>query len=439
MSFIGLDLGSTSIKAALLDPAAGTISHLRSRPFPDPVPGQPALWFEIDPEPVIAHVRDLIAELVDLSSAPIHGLLGCGQMGGVILVAPDGQQHRTNYLSWRDQRVLETHSNGSGTYFEELQRRTSEDNLTAIGRELRPGSTPGLLFWLRENGQLPAGTVAVNLSDYVLSRLCGTPPRQEATLALGTLDLQTRTWKHDWFDRLGLSDISWPELIAHDEPVGCCKVAGQSIPCYPAIGDQQAALYGAELAAGELSLNISTGSQAAVLTQTLIPGDYQTRPYLGGRYLNTITHLPAGRSLNALVGLLGELAAAEGHPLRDPWSKIAEAVAKAGPSELTVNLAFFAGSLGDHGSIDRIRLENLTVGHLFLAAFENMAANYELCAHRLQPNRDWQGIVLSGGLAQRFPRLRELIGQRLAGPIRMVDKAEETLQGLLRLAKDLIA
>lgn len=106
---------------------------------------------------------------------------------------------------------------------------------------------------------------------------------------------------------------------------------------------------------------------------------------------------------------------------------------------MSVNLAFFAGSLGDHGRIDRIRLENLTVGQLFLAAFENMAANYELCASRLQPNRDWQGIVLSGGLAQRFPRLRELIGQRLAGPIRMVDAAEETLQGLLRLAKDLIA
>lgn len=99
MSFIGLDLGSTSIKAALLDPAAGTISHIRGRPFPDPVRGQPALWFEIDPEPVIAHVRDLIAELVDLSPTPCTGLLGCSQMGGVILVSPDGQQHRTNYLS----------------------------------------------------------------------------------------------------------------------------------------------------------------------------------------------------------------------------------------------------------------------------------------------------------------------------------------------------
>lgn len=120
MSFIGLDLGSTSIKAALLDPAAGTISHIRGRPFPDPVRGQPALWFEIDPEPVIAHVRDLIAELVDLSPTPCTGLLGCSQMGGVILVSPDGQQHRTNYLSWRDQRVLEPHSGGHGTYFEEL-------------------------------------------------------------------------------------------------------------------------------------------------------------------------------------------------------------------------------------------------------------------------------------------------------------------------------
>lgn len=437
MSFIGLDLGSTSIKAALLDPAAGTITHVRSRPFPDPLPGKPALWFEIDPEPVLAHVRELLAELAALSPAPLRGLLCCSQMGGVILVTPDGQQHTTNYLSWRDQRVLEPHPNGRGTYFDEVQRRTTDDDLLAIGRELRPGSTPGLLFWLHENVRLPAGTVAVNLTDYVLSRLCKTPPRQEATLALGTLDLRTRAWKQDWFDRLGLTGIAWPALVPHDRPVGRYEIAGQSIPCYPAIGDQQAALYGAELVEGELSLNISTGSQAAVLASSLTPGDYQTRPYLGGKYLNTITHLPAGRSLNALVGLLGELAAAEGHPLRDPWTKIAEAVARAEPSDLTVNLAFFAGSLGDHGCLDHIRLENLTVGHLFLAAFESMAANYELCAGRLRPSRDWQGIVLSGGLAQRFPRLRELIRQRLAGRIRMVDAAEETLQGLLRLAREL--
>jgi len=45
--------------------------------------------------------------------------------------------------------------------------------------------------------------------------------------------------------------------------------------------------------------------------------------------LNTITHLPAGRSLNVLVDLLTELARAEGLVLADPWKFIAESAARA--------------------------------------------------------------------------------------------------------------
>jgi sugar (pentulose or hexulose) kinase len=279
----------------------------------------------------------------------------------------------------------------------------------------------------------------MGLGEYVVARLCQAPPRAEPTLALGLLNLQSLAWHADWFTRLGFGRLAWPELSSASDPAGMISRADMKIPCYPAIGDQQAALLGADLLEGELSINISTGSQVAMLTSAFMPGEYQTRPFFDGQLLNTITHLPAGRALGALVELLCELPRAEGHALSDPWAAIAQAIERTPTTELDVSLAFFATPLGDRGHISNIRLEDLTVGSLFRAAFESMADNYLRFARSLSPEERWTRLVLSGGLPQKLPALRQMIAERFNRPIRMVDTPEETLQGLLRLAQRIVA
>jgi hypothetical protein len=183
-----------------------------------------------------------------------------------------------------------------------------------------------------------------------------------------------------------------------------------------------------------LSLNISTGSQVSRRTATYEPGPYQSRRYFFGDWLNTITHLPAGRSLNVLVDLLTELAAAEGATLHNPWATLMQKVDAVTDSSLDVNLAFFAGPLGNSGRINGITTENLTASNLFHAAFQNMADNYAHCAHQLDPDRTATAVVLSGGLTKSAPTLRRLIAQRFPKPLREAD-GEETLLGLLQLAR----
>ena len=109
--------------------------------------------------------------------------------------------------------------------------------------------------------------------------------------------------------------MKWPPLADLHRPVGELALPGRRIPCYPALGDQQCALYGIDLQEDELSLNVSTGSQVSRITRQLDLGPYQSRRYVDDLYLNTITHLPAGRSLNVLVDLLTELSKADGRPL----------------------------------------------------------------------------------------------------------------------------
>ena len=93
-----------------------------------------------------------------------------------------------------------------------------------------------------------------------------------------------------------------------------------------------------------------------------------------------------------------------------------------------------ASPMGEAGKIEHITLDNLNVGSLFHAAFRNMADNYATCAARLSAQRDWTKIVLTGGLPQRCPVLRDMIVSRFDCPHRLCGVAEETLQGLLTLA-----
>lgn len=432
MRAIGLDIGSSSIKGGLLNTDTGTIEGVRSRPFPNSLTGE-VLEFEVHPQQIVEAARAVLNELL-ATSGPVRSVWVCCQMGGVILCDESGRAV-SNYISWRDQRLLDRHPSGQGTWFDVLQSRIGEEDLSRIGRELKPGGALGLLFWLAETGALPVKAMqAMGLGEFVLSQLCQYPAKTERTSALGTLDLLTRQWHQPLFDWLGFGHLKWPELIDVSEVAGMLPTSHGPVPCHPAVGDHQAALFGAGIREGELSVNVSTGSQVSLLTKTLQLGDYQTRPCFGG-FLNTITHLPAGRSLNALVDLLTELPRAEGLTLKDPWGTIARCVEATRETDLDLSLTFFAGSLGDHGRMENIKLENLTLGHLFRAAFQNIADNSAVAAARLSSTSTWTSMVVSGGLPQKLPALLGEIAARFPCPTRTVAVAEETLQGLLELAR----
>jgi sugar (pentulose or hexulose) kinase len=290
---------------------------------------------------------------------------------------------------------------------------------------------------MAENDLLPQSPAfPVGLPDFVIAHLCRSEPTMEVTGAGAhcALNLETLDWHHPVIERLGLTDLRWPAIRPFGEVAGVYHIDGKALPCYTPAGDHQCALAGAFLREGELSLNISTGSQASMVTPDWQPGDYQTRPFFDGRFLNTITGIPAGRALNVLVNLLTELPRSEALALSDPWPYIAEAAEAVGETDLDVNIAFFDSIGGKHGRINNIREDNLTVGHLFRAAFENMAENYYVSALRLSPEQAWRTLVFSGGLAQNIQALRVLVQRKFQVDHRVCASSEDALLGLLALA-----
>jgi sugar (pentulose or hexulose) kinase len=434
MSFIGIDLGTSFIKGAVLDLEARQLQHIHRLPFPHQLPSRNPLFCEFDPDGITSVFQNLLGTL--FAAAPdCSGIVMCTQMHGMVLMN-EGGKILSPCLTWRDQRATMPHPSGGRTYFDVMTRRISREHLAQLGNELRPGTPSSFLFWMAEQGELQPGLIPASIPDFVLSVLTGSAPSVESSngMAYGLLNLETMDWHQEVIEALGLSRLRWPTVRKHGEIVGRLKLGARSVPCYTPVGDYQCALLGALIQMDELSLNISTGSQVSRLTAGLRLGDYQSRPFFDGKFLNTFTHIPAGRALDVLVDLVTELPRRHKAEVQDPWSYIGQEVLKVEDTDLRVDLNFFSSPFGDRGIVSNIRQDNLTVGHLFRAAFKNMTERYYQCALRIWPERTWQRLVFSGGLIGKIEALRRVVQRRFQIDYRMAPYAEDTLTGLLIMA-----
>ena len=267
------------------------------------------------------------------------------------------------------------------------------------------------------------------LADFVAGRLCGRRPAMDPTqaAAFGGMRLGALGWHEGVIGKLRLESLRWPAVCPQGSVIGTWRGA----PCYAAVGDQQCALAGALLVERELSVNIGTGSQVGMLAGAGRPDGLQSRPYFDGRVLRTITHIPGGRALSGLIGLLGEIG---GISEENAWRQIESAVAAVTSTDARAGVAFFPGACGYGGFLENLHEGNMTVGHVFRAVFESMAWNYATCARRLDPDGEAGKAVFSGGVARRLEALRERTERALGLPARLSPHAEDTLFGLMTLA-----
>lgn len=434
MKILALDIGTSFLKGAVLDLDAMTVGASKRKPLPPAIKGLPSRHVALEPAELVAACAELLAALVE--DAPnAAGLMVCSQMHGMV-VTDDAGNALSSVITWQDQRALDPLPGCTESVYDSLLARLSTAQIDSSGNGLRAGRPLCALYWMAQHGELPSRGVAVSLGDYVLSALANASPSVEATTAasMGMLDLATRTWREDVMSALGLDGIRLPPVSSPTQPVYALEVGGKRLPAPPPVGDHQCALVGALLRSGELSLNVSTGSQISIITPTFVAGSYETRPYFDGQYLQTISQIPAGRALTDLVNLLTELAVAEGVELTDPWGTIAARVETTPDTDVEVGLSFFDTLLGSEGHLLHLREDNLTVGHLFRGAFRAMARNFYSCADLLAPPEQPVRLVYSGGLVQRFASLRQEIEAQFNLPARLSPTDEDTLLGLLALA-----
>jgi sugar (pentulose or hexulose) kinase len=439
--YLAIDLGTSFLKGCVLNLDALEPGKTKRVPLPDRVTGLDSHFFELDPEDVLASVERLINELASDAPGNEVGLVLCAQMHGIVLLDSSGRP-KTNIITWQDQRsrLPLPRSSGGETCLEWIERVVTPAQRRALGNELRPGIPIGTLVSLaRQNpGWLDENLTVASLPDFVLSALAHTQAAVDATNAAsyGLFDVERGTWQDDVITTLGLAGLRFPPIAGYRDTPYEFDLNGKTYRCHTPVGDHQCALGGCLLEPGELSLNISTGSQVSTLSESFrATNNYQVRPFFDGMFLHTATHIPAGRSLNALLGLLTELPRLQGTAIDDPWTLIAQVTKEDPPTAsppLEIDLSFFKSREKDAGSINGIREDNLNVGALFRAAFSSMVDDYIRHADSLpKPPNGWSRLVLSGGVAHKVEQLRQMATDRFQLPSRLSPTTEDTMFGLL--------
>lgn len=289
--FLGIDLGTSGLKAAMVDPASGRmVAHALAEYAPDyPQAG----WAEQDPEiwveAVVTAVHQVLASS-QIDPAAVVGIGLAGQMHSTVLLDAAGRSLRPAIL-WLDQR--------SAPQVEQLQRRFGQEQLLGwTGNPVFAGLTLPTLCWLQEHAPTIWAQLATVLQpkDYLRYRLTGelNTDYSDAS-ATGLLAVGERKWCSDLLVAAGIPERILPKLSPSTEIVGRLRPgmatrlglpAGVPVVC--GAGDQQAQAVGnGIIRPGLLSCTIGTGGQLFATADR-----YQPDPELR---LHTFCHAVPGR------------------------------------------------------------------------------------------------------------------------------------------------
>jgi xylulokinase len=266
---LGIDLGTGSVKAALLD-AMGARVGVASAPvvLSRPRPG----WVESDPEDWWGAVRTAVRGVLSETGAAVGAVGLSGQMHGVVLARSDGAPLRPAML-WLDRRAEDSL---------DAYRRLPAGSLAVLGNPLNPGMAGPMLCWLglNEAATLDAADWALQPKDWLRLRLVG-QPGGEPSDASGTLlfDVPQNIWAWPVVDQLGLPR----RLLAPLSPSG--SVAGSldasvaqelglaaGLPVAFGAADTAAALVGTGLSeTGLVQLTVGSAAQVVALRRAPSP------------------------------------------------------------------------------------------------------------------------------------------------------------------------
>ncbi|MDR1446013.1 MAG: hypothetical protein LBI90_03845 [Treponema sp.] len=441
MLWLGIDAGSSFIKAALLDPGSGAVREGRSVPAPPFLDGEnffPASSSrrEISVDALAETVKALIGLYAE--KFPIEGILFSVQMHGFELYSPCDGRAVTNYVTWQDRRAF-----GSGGGTAAKIREIAAGELRRSGVILNNSHSLSPLFHFLEE-EKPAGPLAFALlGDAVIRRLTAQviPIHPTEAASTGMYDLESRDWNRRLLDILSLGKIEFPPVAEKREPAAYFRpAAGKEIPVYLPVGDHQAAILGSGAGPGGMVINIGTGGQICWVDNGLDFGPYETRPFFSGLSLRTLSDLPSGRSLSALVDFFWDIGEnvfdLEREAGREFWEKInalAEKALATGGKLPAMDMNFFDE---EGGVIRGIHADKFGAGSLIAAAYTAMADAAFDGYRRLEPGGvKPASLTGAGGVLLRTPLLREMISRRFGMPLKTALHPEDVMYGLLKLGR----
>lgn len=317
MSLLGIDLGTGSVKAAVVADGQVLASASRSYAVRAPHPGwaesDPAEWLEATREVVGGALRDGAVEAVGFS----------GQMHGVV-VTDDRLRPLRPAILWADTRSV--------AQAKAMARDLPATTLSRLGSPAVAGFAATTLAWLlaHEPDVMARAAHALQPKDWLRAALGGEVATDPSD-ASGTLlcDVVDGTWSAPARTWTGI-DASLLAPIRDSRAGAGVLDVGAGLPCVVGAADTACALAGLGLVPGEGFIAVGSGAQIVRviddphLDESLRTHTFATAGAPGERWYRIGAVQSAGLSLAAALGWLGasveeaSAALAEGMRADDP-------------------------------------------------------------------------------------------------------------------------
>ena len=204
--FLGIDLGTSSVKALLVDDD-GAVAHESAAPLTCARPHPQ--WSEQDPRDWWSATAGAVRALPEQGRRAVRGVGLTGQMHGAVLLDAKGEVLRPAIL-WNDGRAA-----AACATFERRAPRSRE----ITGNLAMPGFTAPKLIWVAQHerdvfARLAKVALPKDWLRFALTGECATEPSD----ASGTLwlDLASRQWSPELLAASGLTVEAMPRVIASD-------------------------------------------------------------------------------------------------------------------------------------------------------------------------------------------------------------------------------
>ncbi|HJD47817.1 MAG TPA: hypothetical protein H9909_13320 [Candidatus Mediterraneibacter norfolkensis] len=434
MKSLGIDIGTTTISAAVIDLAANTVLTTRTVSN-DSFIRTDKSWEKIqDPGKICVKVFGLADELLD-EYEEIDRIGLTGQMHGIVYVDRTGECIGPLY-TWQDERGVIPCFDG---------KSICEILSDTYGIRIYPGYGLATHLYNQKAGLVPERAVKIcTIMDYIGMKMTG---RKEPFMhssnaaSLGMFDVCERSFMREIIRDEGIREELLPETS--DEFASLGRYRGRTVSL--AIGDNQAGFLGAvDDIDHAVLLNMGTGGQVSVCSDIFFEGHgIEARPFLPGKYLLVGASLCGGRAYAMLERFFRFYSEAAGMKETDHYTvmerlmdqRMKETVREKGLRVTTT----FSGTREEpmkRGKIEGIDVDNFTPGNLICGFLDGMAEElygmYKVMVRGAELSAET--LILSGNGFRKNRHLRRIAQERFGMKAVLSKCCEEAACGAARSA-----
>ncbi|WP_312642184.1 FGGY family carbohydrate kinase [Hydrogenoanaerobacterium sp.] len=427
MRVIGIDIGTTTVCASVIDSASGEV--LTSRTLEnDAFIAATKVWEKLqDPAVILAKCEQLIGELAK-GFAPIGAIGVTGQMHGILYVDEKGCAVSPLYI-WQDGRGDREYRSGE-SYAAYLSRSTGYKLATGFGSVTH--------FCNVQTGDVPqAARRFCTIPDFIAMRLSGrTLPLVHTTNAasLGLFDLENACFDRAAIEKEGMDFLMFPNVTDGFDLMGRTT---DGIPVAVSIGDNQASFIGSVRDMQQsILVNVGTGSQISYLAGKLVTTpSMETRPCGTGEFLLVGSSLCGGRAYAILKNFFAELIQHAGCKCDDLYAvmgRLAEGYQDlAGKLEVSTKFSGTRDNPDERGSISNIGIDNFTPQHITAGVLEGIVNElYTMYRGSVGQEAEKSNVLVGSGNGIRQNKvLQQMFAERFGMPVQIPVHTEEAAYG----------